>query len=1294
MPRRRNDMASRIPEIETKLRAAWRKERRFGSARAILALLAWAAALLLVELLVDWQVLLPAAARMGIVCADGALLLTVAYVLWIRRLRRFDPLRVALRVESRHPELASLLVSYVQLDEARPDAFSPSLVRAVRRDAEIRTQPLDFREIVDVKTLARLFVLAGIAVLLAGAVGIAWPGHVSTFLERLAHPSSGAAYPTRTRIESVTGDRTVRLGDPVAIEAAAGGVVPEAGELAIRPEGGDWERVTMARGEGTAFAYRFEAVLRSFSYQVRIGDAAAPIHEVRAIPPPRIVEARVTLGFPAYTGIPPREVDTLNLEIPEGTAIEWCVRCDRSLARATIVLEEGPPAVRIPMAIGADGRSARCALGRAARTFGYRFSWIEASQGYAYDEEVRYAVRVLPDVPPAAEILRPGGDEKATVRIRLPIAFRARDDHGLAEARIAWTLDGGVEERRPIGALAASLVESEYVWDVPETIPGLREGAVVTYAIEVADHRAGEGGPGIGRSRSHRVAIVGDGEVLGSILDRKAKLIDELKALQGEETEASAQVERLKDAVEGVGERLDLAGRLLDEAERQHAVAGRMGAVIEKLRGILRDLVANDLVEQGDAGEIRAHVATLERVSARNVRRTADLLETARRVRATAPESLDGASREIEAIVEELARILAEAGARYRREELLAELGMLIGEEERACARTRAWEEALRASTERAEKIRPGLVRMQDRLAGRAGRFVERLGAAREAEDDPGERLSLDRAHAILAERGVQGLLAGAARDIEDKDAAGAFERQLNALAALREAARILRGQEGEEGIREALEKIEGLLAEAGRAADRLAALRAFEGRQRQLLERTEAMGGAREPFESLAPRQTDLREDVDGFALSLPDSPWSVPMGQPLANATGAMEEAAEALGANRLDGAVPAEARALDALRQAQKWAEQELAAIEGQLPFALQAMGLEQVRRRFETLLAEQARLRGEAQASAAEGRDAKRTVPLQTDVRDATGRLAQGIPPLLPIRTSLDRAGQEMTGAAGALERNLPEDAAPAQARAEGHLQEAIQGVGDLLAQLEQMWRQYNGTMERAASLADRQQRLMQSAIGADASMLPPLAAPQGVLAQETMAASRMPFHGLVPFPQASLFMRKAMDALAESEREAALGAQHQALDALLPGMRGIEAMLDRMEDRMEGIAEGQVDQDAMARGMMAMMGLGPMGMQGMMGMLAMMGLEMGMSGLRGIPGMSAVAMPGSTAMESADGMRMFSGATPAGPPVGPGEEGGWTPLGPRERDALLERYARELPVEYRRLLEEYYEALAK
>ena len=54
--------------------------------------------------------------------------------------------RVALEVEGRHPELESLLVSYVQIGSAQGVDASPALIRAMERQALEVTGPLDFRD--------------------------------------------------------------------------------------------------------------------------------------------------------------------------------------------------------------------------------------------------------------------------------------------------------------------------------------------------------------------------------------------------------------------------------------------------------------------------------------------------------------------------------------------------------------------------------------------------------------------------------------------------------------------------------------------------------------------------------------------------------------------------------------------------------------------------------------------------------------------------------------------------------------------------------------------------------------------------------------------------------------------------------------------------------------------------------------------------------------------------------------------------------------------------------------------
>ena len=63
------------------------------------------------------------------------------------------------------------------------------------------------------------------------------------------------------------------------------------------------------------------------------------------------------------------------------------------------------------------------------------------------------------------------------------------------------------------------------------------------------------------------------------------------------------------------------------------------------------------------------------------------------------------------------------------------------------------------------------------------------------------------------------------------------------------------------------------------------------------------------------------------------------------------------------------------------------------------------------------------------------------------------------------------------------------------------------------------------------------------------------------------------------------------------------------------------------------------------------------------------------------------------LNSLGSWKEFSKSAPSGKPPA-GTKGEWNSLVDRERSPLNENFARELPLEYRKLLKDYYEALSK
>lgn len=556
--------------IEHRLRQAWRRECAHvhlrGAGHLLLALLG----LLLVDLLLDWLLVLPGFARLSLLAVNLGVLGWVGYHYWWCHLRPFDSSRVALQVERLHPDLKSLLISYVQLNGqiSGPVHGSPRLIRAVKQQAQEAVAPLDFRGIVDFSTLRNLGLVTGGA-LLAFLISAIFAGeYYRVLLVRLFNPSSRLAYPTRTRIEAITGDLVVRWGDGAQLEAQAGGEVPEQGFLYLKQADTRWERLPVSRTAKAHFSHSLARPSQDFDYYYRLGDVRSETHHVTVVPPPRMVETRVTLRYPDYVKRADDEYNSLNLPpIPEGTSITWELRCDQELAAGEVhFLREGMEPV--PLVIGDDPQIVRLSLTdvavlpgqrplirsrKEAETLSYQFRWTERVHGFSYRDPTRYTLEVVPDRAPVVNILRPrlySEQDKmlATTKKTLALTFEVSDDHGLARAWLAYRVNDDTEpRRRPLGSFPEGTRSDTFrtAWSVAESIPDLKEGDVLTCAVEASDNREGRDGPNVGRSNTLRLHIVSEEEFRRYADKEKERGFDRTRAAVREETESSKRIKTL-----------------------------------------------------------------------------------------------------------------------------------------------------------------------------------------------------------------------------------------------------------------------------------------------------------------------------------------------------------------------------------------------------------------------------------------------------------------------------------------------------------------------------------------------------------------------------------------------------------------------------------------------------------------------------------------------------------------------------------------------------------------------------
>jgi hypothetical protein len=527
--------------LEHRLARLWVRQIRGLVLRGGAFLAAALGAMVLLDLLLDWGLDLSGPLRLVLLAANLAALGVIAHRTVARQVRRYDAVDQALAVERALGGLNGLIVSGVQFaGEAQfPAEVSRGLMRAVRRHAEQRTAEPDMVKASPKVPLGAALGCALAAVLALSATG-AWKGqYLWVWACRMVNPSSALAYPTDTTIEVTSGDVVLRHGEPLTLFCAAAGVVPPEGKVHVRFQGLGWEAVAVTAGPDGQFAYGLPRVTENLEYYFRIGDARSPRQTVTVVRPPRIVAASVELGYPEYTRLQPQKVDTLNLKAPEGTRLAWTLKFDRPVTAAEMV-HEGAGAQALNLS--PDGRGATVQL-RAEASYPYSINlrW-KLKRSEFVEPGARHYIQVIPDADPQVGLLRPAEDTKATLKKTVMLSYWARDDYGLGEAWIVYSLNDGGERRlrfSPLGGLTN--VERESAWPITQALAGLKEKDIVTFAVEVSDGRPGEAGKG--RSISRRVQFVSDGDYVAYVLARQRKFLGQLRPLYLQEKEAARSLE-------------------------------------------------------------------------------------------------------------------------------------------------------------------------------------------------------------------------------------------------------------------------------------------------------------------------------------------------------------------------------------------------------------------------------------------------------------------------------------------------------------------------------------------------------------------------------------------------------------------------------------------------------------------------------------------------------------------------------------------------------------------------------
>lgn len=250
----------------------------------------------------------------------------------------------------------------------------------------------------------------------------------------------------------------------------------------------DWprRRISLAWGLGIAAL----TGIALWQMQAKAPPPLAPVASSTAAAPgePRLTGQRVRIVPPAYTGLPARFSESLDIRAPQGSRIEWTFAFSPDPQAAAVQLVGGQ---RMPLAQGADGWTGALRLDVPSL---YRLE----AQGMRATLPA-HRLEPITDEPPQVRVIAPasGLDTMRPGQRSWRIVFEASDDYAvdtLARLTITTAIGEGENvrfaERTQTVRGIGDPRRRRFVIDLPLTAYGLVPGSDLVAQLTVADTRS------------------------------------------------------------------------------------------------------------------------------------------------------------------------------------------------------------------------------------------------------------------------------------------------------------------------------------------------------------------------------------------------------------------------------------------------------------------------------------------------------------------------------------------------------------------------------------------------------------------------------------------------------------------------------------------------------------------------------------------------------------------------------------------------------------------------------------
>jgi hypothetical protein len=355
------------------------------------------------------------------------------------------------------------------------------------------------------------------------------------------------------------GSKEVVKGASVPITVRIEGEPQEQITLASKPEGQlQFEERTLTATAQGLFKYEMTALKSTTTYKIRSGAVNSDEYTLTVLDRPLVKMMRLSLGFPSYSKLPSRDLDDNVGDVTalRGTRISFSVESNKELAEARLLFSDS---TSTSLLVNEHAARGTIALSK-ERTYHIQ---LKDRANVASAEPIEYALKIVPDAYPTAQILFPGANIDIAENQKLNMLYKISDDFGFSSVRLAYKLiqsryeQPWQEEKFTAVSLpqgTANEADIAHLWSLSEM--NLVPEDVISYYLEVFDND-NISGPKSARSEVYTLRLPSLEEVFADVDKSHNVSLEGMKEALKQSEEAKKELEELQQELKKNPQKMD-----------------------------------------------------------------------------------------------------------------------------------------------------------------------------------------------------------------------------------------------------------------------------------------------------------------------------------------------------------------------------------------------------------------------------------------------------------------------------------------------------------------------------------------------------------------------------------------------------------------------------------------------------------------------------------------------------------------------------------------------------------------